>query len=458
MKLVRKDRYHTTVRFLNSNEKAALHNVFGAGRRASEREEDIVKRVISEMDKFSLYIECDCLPTGTSQPLSCEVEKTFIRRVKSAPEHDGHCPLFHLRKHRARETDEEEGNEGAIAPMVPVDINDIFTRKVKPGTPGPGVNEPHGRRRRSRLKPVPALGRLLFTLLEGAGINTMNLLPDVQTPGLTTVLSSLYSYIQSLSFRNGVIASRVITTRTNITPEEQDQMLSYLESNHLDWQGDREREFFLIGYSESLETNKVTFRLKGKELPPFLTAKPIKTFGESIQNIGTKAPYWVILRFRRGDNGKVYCDEGYAHCAFKKHNPIPVDSDKERATLRTIERAAEYIRTQNLKAGKPQPTLTVRKPLFTVTVPGDDGNPTEVHPDFLIEFLPTGSQNSLNIVVETMGYDSPDYLERKQRTHPGMRELGLLLTDPYGYPHKSDRSFMQELLSCLFQPERHRQV
>lgn len=461
MKLVRKDKNQTAVRLLSLKVSMAIRNVFGDGRSASKREERISKIIISMMDRRNLYLECDCLAGGSRQPLNCEVEKTFIRRVKSSPEHDTQCPLYHLRKSETEQKKDAEGAGGAggaISPLVPVDIDDIFSRKVKPGKAGSGAPERHGRRRRTALKPVPALGRLLFTLLEGAGLTSMRLLPDATSPGLTTSLRELSSYIKTLTFRNGVTASQVITTHTALTYIQQNQMMEYLESDNVKWEEEKEREFFLIGYSEKLEEQKVTFRSKGKDLPPFVTAKLIKTFGESVKNIGAKAPYWVILRFRRGDDGKVYCDEGYAHCAYKKHNPVPVDSEKERETLRTMESAAQYFVSQSTPKGKTLPVVNVKKPLFTVTVDAEDGNPMEVHPDFLVEILPARSHRYVTLVIETMGYDSLDYLERKQRTHPGMSQLGYLITDPFGYPDKLPRTFRQELLSCLFQPERHRQV
>ena len=234
--------------------------------------------------------------------------------------------------------------------------------------------------------------------------------------------------------------------------------MSYLEKTDFEWEGDRNREFFLIGITENLSQRKVIFKHMGIEQPPFTTEKTIKTFGESITNIGSKPPYWVILRFLRGKDGQVYCDEGYAHCAYTKQNPIPVDSEKERETLRTIERAAAFVRQKEAKAGKPVPSVTLKKPLFTATVHGNDGEAMEVHPDFQLSILSAGRQDPVNFVVETMGYVSPEYIERKLRTHPGMRELGYLLTDPHGFPEKMERTFYQEMLSCLFYPEKHRQM
>ncbi|MHB9323092.1 hypothetical protein ACP3TG_29015 [Phytobacter diazotrophicus] len=458
MKLVEKDKYHTTNCILSEDEKTAILNYCGAGLTVtSVDEEGTARRILEKMDKDGLYLECDCLPPGTNQAWNCEVGKTFLRRGITSSEHNRQCPLYHLKKRGTEKRDVERVGEGDIAPLAPVDINDIFSLKMTPGTSG-GGNVPHGQRRRSRLKPVPRLGRLLFTLLQGAGINTMALLPNQATPGLTAVLSALSSYIKSLTFKNGVTASRVITTWTNITPDDQNKMMNYLEKPDLEWEGDRNREFFLIGITEKLKQREVIFKHKKIELPPFTTSKTIKTFAESITNIGLKPPYWVILRFLRGEDGQVYCDEGYAHCAYTKLNPIPVDSEKERETLRTIERAAAFVRQKNAKAGKPVPSVTLKKPLFTATVHGNDGESMEVHPDFQLSVLSAGGQVPANFVVETMGYDSKEYIERKLRTHPGMRELGYLLTDPHGFPEKMERTFYQEMLSCLFYPEKHRQM
>jgi len=130
--------------------------------------------------------------------------------------------------------------------------------------------------------------------------------------------------------------------------------------------------------------------------------------------------------------------------------PIPVDSEKERVTLRTIRNAAKYV---SEKSAHP-PVVSLVKPLFTETTE-IEGNKVEVHPDFLLRLRADESDKEIPLIIETVGYDSEEYVARKSGTHRAMKTLGTRLTDPHGFPAKSEVTFYSHLLSRFFNPEKH---
>lgn len=82
-----------------------------------------------------------------------------------------------------------------------------------------------------------------------------------------------------------------------------------------------------------------------------------------------------------------------------------------------------------------------------------DGVEEIIHPDFILNLVPNGDKQVTTFIIETMGYELAEYVERKGRTHEFMRREGTLLIDPPTWPEKpkdGDKTFNQCLLSHLF--------
>lgn len=114
---------------------------------------------------------------------------------------------------------------------------------------------------------------------------------------------------------------------------------------------------------------------------------------------------------------------------------MPVDSGLERQTLEPLARCAEWL---SKKKDVPVSKLSLKKPLFdyAVTLDGEEG---WVLPDFVLKATTTDGENH-TFIIETMGYQDEDYIERKSRQHWGMKTLGQLQTDPPQWPEKTDRT------------------
>lgn len=99
-------------------------------------------------------------------------------------------------------------------------------------------------------------------------------------------------------------------------------------------------------------------------------------------------------------------------------------------------------------AKKPDaPALSLEKPLFDleVTLNGEKGF---VLPDFIVTASKPGGKHH-TVVIETMGYTDDDYCERKAEQHKGIRELGLLQTDPPRWPQELDKTFSRHVFGIF---------
>lgn len=212
-----------------------------------------------------------------------------------------------------------------------------------------------------------------------------------------------------------------------------------LERPDTHWPAGKTRMFFQIFMSDQVTRDEVSFCWPGGELQ-FRPERGVSINGESQD--GARPPYWVILAFRQGMDGRVICSEGYAHALFRRGCPVPVDSGLERTTIESLAEVAGWV------AKKPDaPALSLEKPLFDleVTLNGEKGF---VLPDFIVTASKPGGKHH-TVVIETMGYTDDDYCERKAEQHKGMRELGLLQTDPPRWPQELDKTFSRHVFGIF---------
>ncbi len=73
-----------------------------------------------------------------------------------------------------------------------------------------------------------------------------------------------------------------------------------------------------------------------------------------------------------------------------------------------------------------------------------------IHPDFILNVVPAREGIVTTFIIETMGYESEDYIERKRNTHSWMELEGVLITDPPSWPESSAKTFNSYLLKHIF--------
>lgn len=422
-------------------EKEALLHVFSKGRKPAQADLRIANRILEEMDKKELWLKCDCVDPDpeAEDPFSCEVNGAKLRHVQSTRPHDEQCPLFRLKKERDADN---TPSESKTSPLNPVGGDDwLPNKKREPGitvVEGPVVPR---KRRRKNLKPVPALGRKLLTLIQAAGLNQLELVPEYQSPGVTGAISRIRTVLEEHSLRNGTPLSKLCYCAPWLTRDQISEMLTQVEAGQ---ENDKEPCIYIVGIAKKACREEVSFSIKGTVYNHWPEAR-VSINGENSYNVGSRAPYWAILEYRRGRDGSVYCHEGYAHAAYTPDNPIPVDSNKERDTLKVIINACSYACRQ---PNHPD-AISLSKPLFTSKIV-KDGEEEVIHPDFILNVVSAGENTVTTLIIETMGYESEEYIERKRHTHCWMEQEGILLTDPPFWPEASDKTFNSYLLKHIF--------
>lgn len=427
------------VRDLTQAETDAICDAYGAGRTATEEQQDLVRIITGEMVEDSLWLQCSCNPELA--PLNTVVEKAsgrHLRHLHQSGSHSPSCPLFRIKKSSSEtENGHREGHKHAFAPL---DMSAFITRKKESGkgtgardiTPGSGVKE-------ERIKKVPALGRKLLTLLDMAGIHRLTLIPKTISGTMLDALKRIKREAGTVKIHGDRVLADVILTPPWLTQQDLENTMNALETDNKGWPARTRIGFYLIGLTREVDRQTVTFNTKARSYS-WTPAKRMTVNGEHNALLGSRDPYWVILSFFRDEAGKVICDEGYAHSAWSMVNPIPVDSLKEKDTLETIVREVGQLRKKPAR-------LTLEKPLFDIEF-GPDGEELAlpVLPDFLVRVRPdTGPEEAL-FCIETMGYDSEEYLERKKRTHVEMAKIGKVITDP---DLREGKDFIKTLLGYI---------
>ncbi|WP_353614471.1 hypothetical protein [Mangrovibacter phragmitis] len=440
MKLVwRKTPRGTVERSLTQAETEALCDTYGAGRTATKEQQDLVRDITGQMIEDSLWLQCSCHPDFP--PLNTVVDKAsgrHLRHLHQSGRHSPSCPLFRVKKTGTdTETGHREGHKHAFAPL---DVSAFITLKKESGK-GTGVRDltPGSGGKEERIKKVPALGRKLLTLLDMAAIHRLTLIPKTPSGSMLDTLKTIKRVAGSVKLHGDRVLADVIMTPPWLTQQDLENTMTALEMDNKGWPARTRIGFYLIGLTREVDRQTVTFNTKTRAYT-WSPAKRMTVNGEHNALLGSRAPYWVILSFFRDEAGKVICDEGYAHSAWSMVNPIPVDSLKEKDTLETIVREVGKLRKKPAR-------LTLEKPLFDIES-GPDGEELAlpVLPDFLVRVRPdTGPEEAL-FCIETMGYDSEEYLERKKRTHAEMAKLGKVITDP---DLRAGKDFSKTLLGYI---------
>ncbi len=112
------------------------------------------------------------------------------------------------------------------------------------------------------------------------------------------------------------------------------------------------------------------------------------------------------------------CLSGHAQPIVAMNCPVPVESGAERQAFRTLRKTLRILRHELGAVA-----FTLGKPLFeTNTQYGP------CIPDFIFRAHPEAweGRDSVDFMIEVMGFEDEDYRRRKEETHRAMRELGTL--------------------------------
>ncbi|SFF38583.1 hypothetical protein SAMN03159428_04952 [Kosakonia radicincitans] len=439
MKLVRKKAPRGgLIRWLTGDEETAVKNI--SGRRISTGREEyfLAAEVLREMRQREAWLQCDCVPGDSpamnSANLMQDTGTLFLAGFNH--EHAADCPMYRAFSGDAGATSSGTRKTAGSRRISYRDFlppDDAETAIKAPGRPAVPADDRTRRTRRSRI------ARLLLSLIEDAGLNRLDVLHPLPSRGVMESIGALRTVAENTEFIRGRRLSEIVRFQPGMSENGRELLMQGLERPDTHWPAGKTRMFFQIFMSDQITRDDVVFRWSGGEMQ-FRPERGVSINGEAQD--GARPPYWVILAFRRGMDGTVICSEGYAHALFRRGCPVPVDSGLERTTLESLSEVAGWL------AKKPgTPVLSLEKPLFDTEV-NVDGEKGFVLPDFIITASkPGGKQHT--VVVETMGYTDDDYCERKAEQHKGMRQLGLLQTDPPRWPQELDKTFCRHIFGVF---------
>ncbi|MEZ2682346.1 hypothetical protein [Providencia rettgeri] len=424
------------VRKLSDDEENAIKNIFGCNQKFSAQDHTLSEQILIEMRKKGLWLQCSCVtgdtPALNSSNLMSKTQKLFLSGF--GYNHDSSCPMY-----RVSISDKDKPHSGMrkVAGIKRLNYRDflpIDESEVTIEVPDKHINTSE---ERTHSKRRPRLARLLLTLIEDAGLNTLNPVNPLPSQATRMWLDTLKASARAQEFIRNRQLSEIVLFQPSIGEETQKKLMQELERSDINWPAGKARIFYQIFISDLVNREQVTFSWHDGERQ-FAPERGISINGESQD--GIRPPYWVILAFRRGAEGEVICSEGYAHALFRRNCPVPVDSKLERKTLESIAKVAEWLQ------GKVE-NLTLIKPLFDIEV-NVEGEKGFVLPDFIIQIKTLDGQER-TIVIETMGYNDDEYCERKAKQHKGMRMLGALQTDPPRWPLEIDKPFINHLYGVI---------
>lgn len=439
MKLVRKKNPRGALRrWLSEDEERAVKNFYGLRKRGSKTDYHLAESVILEMRQREAWLQCDCVagdsPAMNSAKLMQDTRTLFLSGFNH--EHASTCPMY-----RKLSGDEGATSSGtrktagskriSYRDFLPTDESETTVKASSPAS----LTLPDRTRRTRRSR----IARLLLSLIEDAGINILPQLYPLPARSSRDWIAALETVADGQDFIQGCRLSEIVRFQPGLGENGAEQLMQDLEKPDRRWPARRARMFFQIFMSDRVSRDEAVFAWSGGE-KSFRPERGMSINGESQD--GIRPPYWVILAFCRGNDGRVICSEGYAHALFRRNCPVPVDSKLERQTLASLSEAAKWMKN------KPEaPHLSLQKPLFDIEV-DIKGEKGFVLPDFIVTAV-TSDGESHAVVVETMGYTDDDYCERKAEQHKGMRMIGKLQTDPPRWPMEVEKPFVRHIYGIM---------
>ena len=422
MILVKKNPRGKVIRELSSEEETAVKTVCGLKRPATMAQHNLANDLLREMREYDAWLQCDCIP-GDSPAMNFAALKNNTGTLYLSSfnhEHAPECPMY-----RQLSGNEEETSFGASRHPVSTRIN--YRNFLPPDDSNSVIrlqarSAYHDGESSSVRKKRQRLARLLLSLIEDAGLNKLDSLanPRIRT-NYRECLDAIRQVTLQQEYIRGRALSEIIHFRPGMSERSQERLMETLENSERHWPARRKHMFFQIFMAQHICRDAVEIHWANGNIQVIRPVRGISINGEA--QGGIRPPYWVILAFCRSADGRIICSEGYAHALYQLTCPVPVDSKLERNTLTALLNVASWLKR---KPGTPE--LSLERPLFDTEV-YVNGEKKYVLPDFIVTArAPDGK--TARVVIETMGYEDSDYCARKSRQHTGMKQIGVLHTDP----------------------------
>lgn len=393
---------------LTDDEEEALRK--RAGKDESEDVRAAVFEVLVRAHTEGLWLACDCRGEGGRPPISvpCLREGVYHWRRLTGPLHAAHAAgcLYERAKVSRR-----DANPGTRAPAELT--GEEFFAVLENEPEDPRLAEPDAlpdHRRAGHGHRSPKLRQRLFELLVHAGFNR---LPDAEVANAQE---------WSRRIRQAADAFEVAPGRRLA-----DLVFPYRRMWRMDLVGDRMRvlarawaeghrpQAFLCGAVWGVDDHGVTGG-RGTRLDVVSQVTRPAVGGSPV---GPPYLFMGVVGLEDGADAWA-CLAGYAQPIVAMNCPVPVESGAERRAFGTLRKTLRILRREFAAV-----TFTLEKPLFET---GTEHGPCL--PDFVVRARPGHweGRDSVDFMIEVMGFEDGDYRRRKEQTHRAMRTLGTLVT------------------------------
>lgn len=374
----------------------------GTGTRADE---EIGITLVQQARIGLKWIACDCLEAQALPPILTPAflsaaDTYYLRRLTSTKrsEHRENCPFFRDQT-TARITE-------VRSPLTPTDPPDGFFSVLRPA-PEKLAQQPEAELTddRTRNASIPKLARLLCRLIYASGLNIVPPLVEApDSPSISSEFAALTSAAGRIEICPGIELARAFWTHA--MPLHQNRVYAALRQIARGWPKGFEPQSFLALFSPSFRGSTVD--VAGCE--PVVLANRVQS--PSVRGNLIKGPYLLLAVVGQYPDTHRYAPlRGYAQPIYSGKRFIPVDSEFERVVLKSLLQVQAILDREGID-------LLIEKPVFDrITAFGP------CKPDFLLEAQSRRTGEVRGIIVEAMGFTSPDYLAAKSVTHPRMRQI-----------------------------------
>ncbi len=398
---------------------------------ADDAQMEIALNLLHRARKYEYWIACDCRAPENLYPVTAPVLLTatgtyFFRRLTGAgrPNHREDC-VFHFER---REGAPPLAHRlGASAVTTPTGYFSVLSPE------GPAHLSEHapGSSTAADRRNPPKLARYLWRLLTMAGANEAPPVQSTQVSDTKSQFSAIRAAAERLEVRQGTALARVLA----LHPQEfhSRRLYARIRSAKKNWPDDTPPQGFFLFYAREVKGNTIYFK----------NEDPIDIVGElarpAIGAPASRAPYLVLAVVGEDAGGAGLAPlRAYAQPVLSGAQLFPVDSGFERQTMKAL----DWLR-KSMADSDPHLEISLVKPLFDLAT--EDGS---CRPDLVLEITDMSSGEIRTLVIETMEFETDDYLAEKARQHELMASVGRVVTiTSYDLDHR--KSLIRKLAFAI---------
>ncbi|MBI0477112.1 hypothetical protein D9601_17325 [Sphingomonas sp. MA1305] len=350
------------------------------------------------------WIACDCLAGDVPPPILTpaflsEAETYYLRRLTSAkrPEHQADCPFFRDQvTHRLSEVRH---------PDAPADPPDGWFEVLKPA-PEKLAQRPDETASddRTRQASIPRLARLLWRLLDNAGLNRCSPLADERETAIGDQFRRLATAAARVEVAPGIELGRVLWTHAAALHGR--RTFATLRALADRWPAGHAPQGFITLFATSFRGSEIVVsggdpvRIANRIQSPSTRANPID------------GPFLVIVVVGEYPEAHGYAPlRAYAQPIYSGHRFIPVDTAFERQAIKALLAARRSLDRAGID-------LVLEKPIFDRLTPLGS-----CRPDFLVEARSRLTGEIKLVAIEALGKPTGERLAMRRAALAPLRDV-----------------------------------